>query len=355
MFQRGGLIHADVVPVAGTSVDDLDEKTFDAYFKHRAQNTGHGLEWADLPLNQLLQNMGLGDGQELNLSGLLLFGKYPQRCRPAFIVKAVAFPGTDLGDSDYLDSEDIYGTLLEQFKSSFAFIRRNLHHVQNRRGFNTLGELEIPTLVLEELLVNALIHRDYFTSASIRVLIFADRLEIISPGHLPDSLSVAAIRQGKTNRRNPTLTEHAVQILPYRGLGSGIVRILKVWPHVELIDDVPGNQFIARVRRSLVQEKPISDQVSDQVSGEVLRLLAVLQGWMTRSEIQHWLGLKHATYFRNTYLAPALAQGLVEMSIPEKPRSRLQHYRLTAVGRKTLERQPRSKRTVKSTKNRPKT
>ena len=79
-------------------------------------------------------------------------------------MKAVAFPGTSLADSRYLDSEDIGGTLLEQFKGSFAFIRRNLHHVQRGRGFNTLGELEIPEPALEELLVNALIHRDYFTT-----------------------------------------------------------------------------------------------------------------------------------------------------------------------------------------------
>ena len=72
---------------------------------------------------------------------------------------------------------------------AFAFIKRNLHHVQHGRGFNTLGELEIPETALEELLVNALIHRDYFTSASIRLMVFADRVEIVSPGHLPDSLS----------------------------------------------------------------------------------------------------------------------------------------------------------------------
>jgi hypothetical protein len=95
------------------------------------------------------------------------------------------------------------------------------------RGFNTLGELEIPEAAIEELLVNALIHRDYFTSASIRIMVFSDRVEIISPGDLPDSLSVEAIRHGRTNRRNPTLTEHAAaHILPYRGMGSGISKML---------------------------------------------------------------------------------------------------------------------------------
>ena len=100
------LVYADVVPVEGTSVADIDEKAFDAYFSRR-----YG-QLPDLLLPQTLQNIGLGDGQELNLAGLLLFGKRPQRYRPAFMVKAVAFPGTVLHDTRYLDSEDIDGTLL---------------------------------------------------------------------------------------------------------------------------------------------------------------------------------------------------------------------------------------------------
>lgn len=136
MFQRAGLVYADVVPVAGTSVSDLDEKAFLSYFNRRYPS-GNGL--GDLPLEQLLQNLGLGDGRELNLAGLMLFGRNLQRWRPAFGIKAVAFPGTSLADTRYLDSEDISGTLLEQFKGAFAFIKRNLHHVQRGRGFNTLA------------------------------------------------------------------------------------------------------------------------------------------------------------------------------------------------------------------------
>lgn len=117
LFQRAGLVYADEIPVAGTSVVDVDEKAFDAYFSRRySQNS----ELAGLALDRLLQNLGLGDGQELNLSGLMLFGKNPQRWRPAFMVKAVAFPGTHLTDTRYLDSEDIGGTLLEQYQRSFC-------------------------------------------------------------------------------------------------------------------------------------------------------------------------------------------------------------------------------------------
>lgn len=346
MFQRAGLVRADVVPMAGTSAADLDEKAFGDYFQRRY---GQSVKSAGTTLDQVLQNVGLGDGRELNLSGLMLFGRNPLRWCPAFTIKAVAFPGTVIWDDRYLDSEDFSGTLAEQFKGAFAFIKRNLHHVQRGQGFNSPGELEIPEAALEELLVNALVHRDYFTSASIRILVFSDRVEIISPGHLPDSLSVADVRQGKTNRRNPTLTDHAFHLLPYRGLGSGVPRALAQWPRIELVDDVTGNQFSALVWRPAVQWQDahglatstrvdqVTGEVAGEVAGKVARLLAVFRGEMRRIDLQESLGLKHEEHFRDAYLKPALEMGLIEMTVPDKPRSRLQKYRLTAAGRALLQ------------------
>lgn len=280
-----------------------------------------------------VQNIGLGDGLELNLAGLLLFAKRPQRYRPAFMVKAVAFPGTMLHDTRYLDSEDIDGTLPEQYQRSLAFIKRNLHHVQGDQNFNSLGQLEVPEQAIIELLVNALIHRDYFTSASIRILMFTDRIEIISPGHLPDSLSTEQIRQGKSNRRNPTLTDHAVKILPYRGIGTGIPRVLEDWPQTKLVDNVAGNEFKAVIPR------PASStvQVTAQVTTQVGTLLAQLAGEMTRQAMQDAVGLVHREHFRKAYLLPALELGVIEMTQPDKPNSRNQRYRLTAIGRQWLE------------------
>ena len=337
LFQRAGLIYADVVPINGTSAADIDEKAFSVYFNRRYGRL------PDRALPQTLQNIGLADGQELNLAGLMLFGKHPQRHRPAFTVKAVAFPGTVLHGSRYLDSEDVDGTLLEQYQRSFAFIRRNLRHVQAGRGFNSLGQLEVPQQAIEELLVNALIHRDYFTSASIRLMVFADRIEIISPGHLPDSLNIDVIRRGVTNRRNPTLTEHATHILPYRGLGTGIPRALDEWPGIRFEDEVAGNQFKAVIPRpgggdATPQVTPqVSPQVTPQVSPQVGLLLARLDGEMTRQALQSAVGLADREHFRKTYLAPALEQGVIEMTQPDKPNSRSQRYRLTAIGRRWLE------------------
>ena len=78
--------------------------------------------------------------------------------------------------------------------------------------------------MFEELLVNALVHRDYLVSASVRLFVFDNRIEIISPGHLPNNLTVEKIRTGNSNIRNPILVSYVAKgLLPYHGLGSGIV------------------------------------------------------------------------------------------------------------------------------------
>ncbi|MFO0449217.1 MAG: Fic family protein [Pseudomonadota bacterium] len=342
LLQRGGRLFADVTPVTGSSTADLDSKALTTYFEKRY---GRSPGADGQPLDQLLHNIGLGDGKELNLAGVMLFAERPQRFRPAFMIKAVAFPGTVLHDSRYLDSEDIDGTLSEQFTRAFAFVKRNLRHVQGDQGFNSLGQLEIPEAAIEELLVNALIHRDYFTSASIRLLVFADRVEIISPGHLPDSLDTDAIRRGVTNRRNPTLTDHAVQLLPYRGLGSGIPRALGAWPKVEFDDDVRGNQFRVVVVRppapttvnfglTIEGAGQVSPPVTPPVAPPVAAILSVIgiSGELGNAEIRERLGLKDRRHLREHYVTPALEADFIEMTIPDKPNSRLQRYRLTAKG-----------------------
>lgn len=246
LFQASGLIHGDGIEVPGMTVADLDLPYFQEFYK---KEYGQSLDSVEVPLPQLLENMNLMKDGNFNRSGALLFSREPTAKLPLFMIKAVAYPGTDISVEHYIESKDIIGKIIDQYQQISNFIRRNIRYIQREKGINTVGDPEIPGIVFEELLVNAIIHRDYFVAAPIRVFIFADRIEIISPGHLPNNLTVANILQGNSNIRNPILASFATKILPYRGLGSGIRRSLQAYPHIEFIDERDGNFFKATIKR----------------------------------------------------------------------------------------------------------
>jgi ATP-dependent DNA helicase RecG len=139
--------------------------------------------------------------------------------------------------------------LADVFQQTLGFIMSNTRALQGDQGINSVGQPEVPRIVWEELIANALIHRDYFISAPVRILVFADRVEIISPGHLPNNLTIENVKAGNSNMRNPILASFAAKLLPYRGLGSGLLRALRAWPDIELIDDRVGNLFKVIITR----------------------------------------------------------------------------------------------------------
>jgi len=249
MFQAAGLVHADETPVARLTVADLDTDAFEQFFE---KEYGEKVEDQEKSLPDLLRSMQLMADERLNLACALLFSRDPQRSMPAFVVKAVTFPGVDIAE-EYVDSQDIVGRLPEMHQGVMDFLRRNLRYLQNGKGVNTTGSLEIPQIALEELVVNALVHRDYFVSAAVRLFVYADRVEIISPGCLPNNLTVESIRRGTANIRNPLLASYATsfesKLLPYRGLGTGIRRALKEYPDIEFEDDREGNSFRVTLHR----------------------------------------------------------------------------------------------------------
>ncbi|HID99474.1 MAG TPA: ATP-dependent DNA helicase RecG [Thiotrichaceae bacterium] len=240
LFQSEGLVYADEVPVPHSSIADIEPSVFRTYYENRYEET---LEESGLPLPRLLENLHLFRNEQLTLTGLLLFGKAPQLLKPAFMVKAAVWPGNEIDIEHYIDSQDISGALSAVFEQTLSFISRNLRRVQQGQSVNSLGKLEIPKIVIEEMIVNALLHRDYFISAPIKVFVFDNRIEIISPGHLPNNLTLANIRHGISSMRNPVLVSHAIHLLPYRGLGTGIRRAYKAWQAIDFIDDREGNQF----------------------------------------------------------------------------------------------------------------
>ncbi|GHU19606.1 transcriptional regulator [Spirochaetia bacterium] len=247
LLNVGGFLFADEMEVFDTSIRDADERLFSEYFK---REFGQSYEEKGLSYPQALTVKKVLHHDHLTLAGLLFFGKEPQKSKPAFTLKTVSFVGNDIGGNNYINKpEDLKGTIPELFKQGMMFLKSNLKHQQNGRDFNTIGILEISEIALIEILQNALIHRDYFKNSPVRILIFDNRVEIISPGKLPNSLTVEEIKYGNPVIRNNQIALFSTHTLPYSGLGSGLRRAFENQDNIELINDIAGEQFIARIPR----------------------------------------------------------------------------------------------------------
>ena len=217
---------------------------------------------------QMLKNIHVLNHNGIpTLAGYLFFGKHPEYYCPTFMVKAVSFFGNELAGTQYRDTKEIVGNMPQIYEKSMAFLKSNLHNIQEKgASFNSLGKLEISEEVLEEVLQNALVHRDLLRSAPIRIFIFDNRVEIISPGALAGGLTEQDIRNGKTYQRNPYLATFATNALHYRGIGSGIVRILAEYPRIEINNDANGKEFKVTVWRKEDQKSTQKADYSTLIS-----------------------------------------------------------------------------------------
>ena len=251
LFQDSGSYQTDAAGVDGTTISDLDRYAIDEYlmkvYSLNMESLGEKAE-------QMLKNIHiLNNSGKPTLAGYLFFGKHPEYNCPTCMVKAVSFFGNELGGTQYRDTKEILGNMPQVYEKSMAFLKSNLHNIQEEgASFNTLGKLEIPESVLEEVLQNALIHRDLLRPAPIRIFIFDNRVEIISPGALAGGLTEEDIRNGKTYQRNPFMATFATNALHYRGIGSGIVRILAECPNMVFQNDSDGNEFKVTLFRGVL-------------------------------------------------------------------------------------------------------
>lgn len=160
--------------------------------------------------------------------------------------------GDNLGGTQFRDKvndADIEGNLLHQFETIMDFFTRNLRHIQVGKEFNSQGVLEISYISLVEFTVNALVHRSLNATAPIRIFIFDDRVEIHSPGILPNGLSVDDIVVGTSMPRNMFLFTNAIHLLPYTGAGSGMLRALSEDMKVSFTNNDRTNEFVITINR----------------------------------------------------------------------------------------------------------
>lgn len=259
LFQDSGSYQPDASAVNGTTFDDLDRYAIDEYLQKVYATTLDGFGGK---AEQVLKNIHvLNHNGVPTLAGYLFFGKHPELNCPTCMVKAVSFFGNDLAGTQFRDTKEILGNMPQIYDKSMAFLKANLHNVQEKgASFNTLGKLEIAEEVLEEVVQNALVHRDLLRPAPIRIFIFDNRVEIISPGALAGGLTEEDIRSGKTYQRNPYMAIFSTNALYYRGIGSGIVRILAKYPDIQLDNDDSAKEFKVTIWRTTQKSKIITQK-----------------------------------------------------------------------------------------------
>ena len=132
-------------------------------------------------------------------------------------------------------------------------------------------------MVLEELLQNSLVHFDLLHHAAIRLLIFNDRLEIINPGSLYGGLKIDDIKLGVSRQRNPLMAGFAARTMIYRGLGSGIKRVVRENARIDFDNEESANQFKVTVWRTApkdgIKEGNTTQKPSDSTQKRILEII----------------------------------------------------------------------------------
>ena len=183
---------------------------------------------------------------------------------PMMTAKCICFAGNNVGSKvfrDKVNDADMEGNLLHQYDTIMDFFTRNLHNVQVGDEFNSMGKLEIPYTSLVEFTVNSLVHRSLNMKAPVRIFIFDNRVEIHSPGALPNGLTIDDIKAGTSMPRNTFLFNNAIYLLPYTGVGSGITRALDEDINVTFMNNDKAQEFVITVWRGE------SNQVEDLDTG----------------------------------------------------------------------------------------
>ncbi len=249
LFVQSNRLYADEEVLLKTTINDLNTELFYQFLEKENLNVYEELNNGFLTLATVLENKELLRNNCLTLSGNLIFGKNPQKFNKSFYIDCVYFDGNDITVNHFISKEIVKGSFGELYKQSLYFLKSHLIKKQINNDFNALGELEINEIILRELIVNALVHRDYYINSSIKIFMFDNRVEIISPGKLTNALTVEKIKSGISIHRNPILNSISKYILPYSGYGSGIKRVLKIDSKINFINDIEKEEFKVIINR----------------------------------------------------------------------------------------------------------
>lgn len=249
LFQASESVYYDEVTVYRASFRDIDLAAFDRFL---LQAYGRSLGDWDIAPERLLTNLRLMREGHPTVGGILFFGLQPQTFLPQARVVAARIPGVSLVEPP-TDKKEIDGQLFRIYEDSVRFLQIHLPMVHKIEGYGPEAHSEIPEAALREALVNALAHRDYTLQSPIRLFVFDDRVEVRTPGRLPNTVTIPAIKLGAAHvLRNPTIYTLLSRLGLVTGIGSGVLRIITLVRQAtgrepELSED--GTEFVLKIPR----------------------------------------------------------------------------------------------------------
>ena len=309
----------------------------------------------------LLTKLGMivPDGRLTN-AGVLFFAKHPQQAIDISVVKCLQYWGTHVERPipSYQTYED---GVIGMIESALAFVMGRIDRtigIPDERGLAAAQD-ELPRMAVREAIVNAVCHRDYESNGAVQVMLFRDRLEIMNPGTLPRGWTAETLlTTHESVARNKVIakaldwagyversghgTEFIIEKCEAQGLAtpqykpdSAIFHTI-IWRKTETVHQVGGVRDKSGTRQGQVvgttqgtsqgQDMSLFERITSVLADQVL----------SSGDITAALGKEYYSGHLRRIIKMLLSDGIIEYTIPEKPRSRLQKYRLTEKGRQML-------------------
>lgn len=329
----------DIRIVADADVDSLSPELLADYLQKLKAGKAN---LAALPDEKICQLMNLVKSDGITLMAEMLFGLYPQAFVPQLCIIATVIPGNELGEVDdagarFVDNRRIEGTIPAMLNEALAFVRSNMKmstYIDPNTGLRS-DNYEYPLVAIREILLNALIHRDYSIHTEgmpIQIIVFRNRIEIISPGGLYGRIRMNQLGKVQPDTRNPALAT-AMEVMKltenrYSGIPT-IRRLMKEagLPEPEFIDTQNAFKVILRNGNLSASENEDPKNRSSKYSDKEEGILNFCESPRTREEIAELLGISSTSYAIARYVMPLVKSGRIAMSDPEHPRRRDQTYK----------------------------
>lgn len=287
---------------------------------------------AGLSEEEICRLQGFIDEGKPTIAGLLLFSSYPQAFFPQLCVTAVSVPGTQISSTGsvgerFIDNKRIDGTLVQILNESLQFVRKNMKTatIIDPNTGKRVDRTEYPVIALRELILNALIHRDYSIhtdSTPITIRMFSDRFEIENPGGLYGRMTLDRLGKVSADTRNPSIA-NAMEILgETENRYSGIPTIINAMEEHGL--PAPKFESDRGVFRVTLYNKTSIEHELDPVEAEVFRYCLSPR---SRAELEELFKDRMTiAYAMEKVIKPMIAKGKLALAIPDKPRSKFQKY-----------------------------